>query len=103
MDVRERIDELRKSRDWSRTVLARKLGISYISLKNWYNEKNYMPSLRTIDDVCSLFEITKAQLFYDGEVDETDEGQIILNETYKKLSPNNRKILVKIAKDLLDE
>lgn len=103
MDVRVKIDKLRKERGWSRTELARKLGISAISINNWYNEKNYMPSLRTIDDICCLFGITKAQLFYDAEEDEMDEGRIVINETYVKLSEKRRATLVRIAKDLLDE
>ena len=46
MNVKDRIDELRKARGWSRAQLAAKLGISTTAIKNWYNEKFYYTSFR---------------------------------------------------------
>ena len=78
MDIRVRIDKLREEKGWTRTEFARKIGISYAALRNWYNDNDLMPSLRTIDEICSLFGITRAQLFYDAETDEISEGQMVL-------------------------
>ena len=57
MDVRLKIDMMRIQRGWSRSELAKKIGISYTALQNWYNEKDYMPTLRVIDEICNVFEI----------------------------------------------
>ena len=103
MDIRKRIDELRKQEGWTRTDLARKLGISYAALSNWYNEKNYMPSLKTIDEICVQFGITPSRLFYDAETDNADIDQMTLNEIYRGLPDDRKKILVRLAEALRED
>lgn len=102
MDIRRRIDELRAQRGWTRAEFARKIGISYTALRNWYNEKDFMPTLKTIDEICTLFNMTRSQLFYDADKDKTDEGLMVLSELYLNLSESRRKILVNVAKALTE-
>ena len=100
MDIRERIDVLRKERGWTRADLARETGISYTAIKNWYNEKDHMPSLKVIDDICIAFGITKAQLFTEVETDNLREDQVALLEFYEKLTPNKKQIVIDIIKNI---
>ena len=66
MDVRQKIDQLRIERGWTRSELAKKIGISYTAIKNWYNEKDYMPSVKVFEDLCVAFGTTPAVLFADS-------------------------------------
>lgn len=100
MDVRLKIDRLRAERGWSRSELAKRLGISYTAVKNWYNEKNYMPSLKVIEDACVAFGITPAALFADPEQDALREDQMQLLELYERLRPELRKNVIDIMKNL---
>lgn len=102
MDIRERIDILRKDRGWSRMDLAHEVGISYTAIKNWYNDKNHMPSLRVIDEVCITFNISKAQLFADAEIDNLREDQIALLELYERMSDKQKKNVLEIIKNIVD-
>lgn len=101
MDIRVRIDNLRKERGWTRMDLAREVGISYTAIKNWYNEKDHMPSLRVIDEICITFNISKAQLFADTSTDSLREDQIALLEIYENLSDKQRKSVIEIMKNIL--
>ena len=100
MDVRVKIDVLRRNRGWTRADLARKIGVSYTAVKNWYNEKNFYPSLRAVDDICNVFQITKAQLFSDIELDNLTEDQIGVLELYNRLSEEKKKVVIEILKVL---
>lgn len=102
MDIRERIDILRKERGWSRMDLAREVGISYTAIKNWYNEKNHMPSLRVIDEICYTFNISKAQLFADMDLDNLREDQIALLELYERMSDKQKRNVIEIIKNIVN-
>ena len=101
MDIRERIDILRQGRGWSRMELAREVGISYTAIKNWYNEKNQMPSLRVIDEICSTLDISKAQLFAEAEIDNLREVQIALLELYERMTDKQKRSVIAIIKSII--
>lgn len=102
MDIRERIDNLRKERGWSRMDLAREVGISYTAIKNWYNDKNHMPSLRVIDEICITFNISKAQLFAEADLDNLREDQIALLELYERMSDKQKRNVIEIIKNIIN-
>lgn len=105
MDVRVTIEYYRNKRGWSKLKLAEMLEISYTALKNWYNEKQCQPSLRTIQRACIVFGITMAEMF--SGVPESKSGlsveQMALLEVYDQLSPKNRKVVLDLAKNLVEE
>ena len=105
MDIRDRIEFYRNKRGWSRLKLAEMLEISYTALKNWYNEKQCQPSLRTIQRACMVFDVTMAEMFsgVPSEKSELSVEQTALLEIYDKLSPKNRKVVLNLAKGLVDE
>ena len=102
MDVRLKIAALRKEKGWSRSEFAKKIGVSYTAVKNWYNDKDYMPSLKVIDDICTAFGITHASLFTDIDQDELRTDQIELLELYDRLSPKLRRNILDIIKNLIE-
>lgn len=101
MDIRIRIDELRKQRGMTRLELAAKLDISYTALKNWYNQQDSMPSLKTIYRVCNIFNISAAELFADTETDNLSADQIAWLELYDKLPSAQKSIILTLAKSLI--
>ncbi len=101
MDIRIRLDQLRRRRGWSKSKLAEELGISYTALKNWYNEKNHMPSLRVIEEASRVFGMSKAQLFADRNADELSEEQIALLELFGRLSAKQQRNVIEIIKNLI--
>lgn len=105
MDIRDRIDFYRNKHGWSRLKLAEMLEISYTALKNWYNEKQCQPSLRTIQRACVVFNVTMAEMFsgISDSRSELGEDQMALLEIYNRLSAKNRKIVLDLAKALADE
>lgn len=103
MDIRKRIDELRKEKGWSRSELAHKLEISYTALKNWYNGKDCMPALKTVYKVCTVFGMTSAELFADAEEDRLSADQIAWLELYLNLSDKQKKTVLALAKSLAEE
>ena len=57
VDPRKKIDELRIKNNLTLSQLARELGLSDTSVYNWYNEKNSMPTIKVLEDVCALFKV----------------------------------------------
>ena len=101
MDVRQKIDQLRIERGWTRSELAKKIGISYTAIKNWYNEKDYMPSAKVIEDLCVAFGPTPAALFADFDQDALRADQIELLDLFERLKPELRQNIIDIIRKLI--
>ena len=96
MDVRQKIDQLRIERGWTRSELAKKMAI-----KNWYNEKDYMPSVKVIEDLCVAFGTTPAALFADFDQDALRADQIELLDLFERLKPELRQNIIDIIRKLI--
>ncbi len=62
MDVIKRIDALMKERNWSDYKLATESGLSSSTIAN-IHRRNTVPSISTLEAICSAFGITLAQFF----------------------------------------
>ena len=98
MDVRIKIDNLRKQREWSMSKLAREIGISDTSVHNWYNENHYMPTVPVLEDVCEVFGRTMSELFADVESDKLTPKQLKLLSYFDKLSENKKDAVIEMVK-----
>lgn len=78
MDVIKRIDNLMKERQWSDYKLALESGLSTSTIAN-IHRRNTIPSITTLEAICSAFGITLAQFFSD------DDSKVKLNEEQKEL------------------
>lgn len=65
-DPRPKIDKIIKERGITRSELAHRLGISSTSVQNWYNEKDSIPALSTLEQLCLELNISPIELFLDG-------------------------------------
>lgn len=62
MDVIKRIDHLMKERNWSDYKLSIESGLSASTIAN-IHRRNTIPSIPTLESICSAFGITLAQFF----------------------------------------
>ena len=62
MDVIKRISDLTKERGWSTYRLSYESGLSSSTIANIYR-RNTIPSLITLESICSAFGITLSQFF----------------------------------------
>lgn len=62
MDVIKRIDGLMKERNWSDYKLSIESGLSSSTIAN-IHRRNTIPSIPTLEAICSAFGITLAQFF----------------------------------------
>lgn len=67
MDTHTRLKELMKERGWTEYRLAKESGLSESTLANIFR-RNTVPSISTLESICSAFGITLAQFFTDGDI-----------------------------------
>ncbi len=103
MDVRIKIEQLRVKHGFTKKELAKKIGVSYTAYKNWYNEKDCMPSVRILQDVCAVFKITEAQLFADTDLDNLSEAEIGLLELYNKAPASKKEAIINIVRTFVEQ
>lgn len=65
MDVKSKIKYYMKAKKLNVYTLSQKSGLTQPTIANWFNKRNYTPSLDALEKVCSAFEISMAQLFCD--------------------------------------
>lgn len=92
MDVINRIDMLMKERGWSNYKLSSESGLSSSTIAN-IHRRNTVPSISTLESICTAFGITLAQFFTEdsytvqlnGEQLELFNHWVSLTDTQKKL------------------
>ena len=94
MTVQERILELLKSHGWSKYRLAKKIGIYPTTVYDWFNEKNVTPNSDSIDGVCTVFGITRAQFYSKVVENQLNEDQLAVLELYSKIPENKKQIVL---------
>lgn len=77
-DVLAEITRLRLKRNWSEYQLAQHSGLSQSTISTWYR-KNQIPTIQTLEKVCSGFGITLSQFFA------IDDDAVSLTEEQKEL------------------
>lgn len=102
MKVKEKIDKLRKQRGWSKSRLARELGISATSVYNWYNERNCSPSRETLEDICLVFGVSIAEFYTNVETDNLSEKEISLLELFRKIPDTKKDNALAMLKMLIE-
>ena len=98
MDIINKIDELRKQRNWSINYLAMEAGITQSTLSSIMQRKS-LPKIETLQSICDAFGITLSQFFIDNEQVEilTAAEKELLNE-FRKLPECKQQAIVKLLK-----
>lgn len=96
MDVIERIEKLRKERDWTVYTLALEAGVTQSTLATMYQRKT-PPKIETLQLICGAFGITLAQFFLEDEkIEILSSKEKDLLTAYRKLPENKQKALLNL-------
>ena len=100
MDVIKRIDFLMKERNWSDYKLAMKSGLSSSTIAN-IHRRNTVPSIATLEAICSAFGITLAQFFSEetSTIQLSTEQQELFN-VWVSLTEHQKQIICSLIKEL---
>lgn len=69
MDTLQRLHQLLDERGWSEYRLAKNCGLSNSTIANIYH-RNTIPSISTLEAICTSFGISLSQFFAEGEMGE---------------------------------
>lgn len=90
MDTHERLRQLLKERGWSEYKLAKRCGLSESTVANIFR-RNTVPSIATLETICSGFGITMSQFFAEGDMIEITPELKELFENWVNLTPEQKK------------
>lgn len=91
-DILAEIFRYREERGWSEYQLAEKSGLPQSTISSWYRKK-MMPSLSSLEKICSAFGITMSQLFAENEAVSLTDSQKKLLERWSHLSKEQQEVI----------
>lgn len=89
MDTHERLRQLLNERGWSEYKLAKRCGLSESTVANIFR-RNTVPSIATLETICSGFGITMSQFFAEGDMIEITPELKELFENWVNLTPEQK-------------
>ena len=93
MEILNKITELRVSKGWSEYELAKNSGLPQSTISSWYR-KNMLPSISSLEKICSGLGITLSQFFSEtnDNVTLTEEQKNLLKK-YSSLTKSQKEKL----------
>ena len=99
MDINEKIKLLLKKRGWSEYKLAKNSGLSESTIANIF-KRNTVPSITTLEAICTGFGISLSQFFAEGDViDLTPELSEFL-ESWVSLTKEQKAAVIQLVKTM---
>lgn len=92
INTQERIKQIMKVRGWSEYRLAKESGVPQSTISNIFN-RNYQPSIASLELVCKSFGITLAQFFADGNFVELTDEQYQFFQRWAALKPEQKALI----------
>ena len=92
INTQERIKQIMKVRGWSEYRLAKESGVPQSTLSNIFN-RNYQPSIASLELICKSFGITLAQFFADGDFVELTDEQYQFFQRWAALKPEQKALI----------
>lgn len=79
-DILAAIAAYREERGWTEYQLAERFGLPQSTISSWYR-KNMVPTVPSLEKICTAFGITLSQLFAEGDapVSLTESQRRLLN------------------------
>lgn len=84
-----RLKQLLEERGWTEYRLSKESGVSESTLANIFRRNN-VPSITTLEAICSGFRITLAQFFAENETVELSDELKELFDKWKFLTPKQK-------------
>lgn len=100
INVLERIEQIRLSRNWSEYELSRRSGLPQTTINTWYR-KQQIPTLPSLEKLSEAFGITLSELLADDNdpVEITVQDHQLLNLSHC-LKPEQQEALMQFLKSL---
>ena len=95
IDVNARLESLLEMRGWTEYRLSKKSGLAESTIANIFR-RNCMPSISTLDIVCSTLGITLSQFFSEGNMVEMTPEINELFENWSLLTPEQKKAFLQL-------
>lgn len=92
INTQERIKQIMKVRGWSEYRLAKESGVPQSTISNIFN-RNYQPSIASLEIICKSFGITLAQFFADGNFVELTDEQYQFFQRWAALKPEQKALI----------
>lgn len=100
MDVIKRIDSLMKEHNWSDYKLSVESGLSSSTIAN-IHRRNTVPSVSTLEAICSAFGITLAQFFTeDNFTVQLNKEQMDLFNRWISLTDTQKELIYKLMREM---
>lgn len=100
MDVIKKIDALMRERKWSDYKLASESGLSSSTIAN-IHRRNTVPSVSTLEAICSAFGLTLSQFFADGkQTVPLSKEQQDLFERWISLTEKQKQLIYDLIKEM---
>lgn len=95
IDILQKITDQRTARNWTEYQLSIRSGLPQSTISSWYR-KNMLPSIPSLQKICSAFDMTIAQFLSEGNLLELDSDQKELLEQWSLLTPEQKKALLSL-------
>ena len=93
-DILAVITTYREGRGWTEYQLAEHAGLPQSTISSWYR-KNMMPTVPSLEKICTAFGITLSQLFAEGDVPVSlTKSQQKLLECWARLSAEQQSVVL---------
>ena len=97
MDTHSRLRQLMAERGWTAYRLAKESGLSESTLANIF-KRNTVPSIGTLESVCSAFGISLAQVFAESEMVELTPELKELFDNWVSLTPEQKQAALQMIR-----
>ena len=99
MDIHNRLRRLLDERGWTEYRLSKECGLSESTIANIFR-RNTLPSISTLEAICTGFVITVSQFFADGDmVEMTPEIKELFN-SWVTLTAEQKQAVMQIIRTL---
>ena len=95
----ERIRKLLEERNWTPYKLAKESNLPQSTISNIFN-RNYEPSITTLEAICGGLGITMSQFFAEQELVELTAEQRAFFNDWAVLSPEDKLLVEQLVKKL---
>ncbi|MDO4564668.1 MAG: helix-turn-helix transcriptional regulator [Clostridia bacterium] len=99
MDTHKRLRQLLNERGWTEYRLSKECGLSESTLANIFR-RNTMPSIATLEAICSGFGITLSQFFAEGDMVEMSPELKELFDNWVTLTTEQKKAALQMIQAL---
>jgi len=101
LDILKKIADQRTARNWTEYQLAVRSGLPQSTISSWYR-KNMLPSLASLEKICSAFDMTMAQFLSEDNFTELTKSQKELLEKWELLNARQKNAFLDLLSSIIE-